>query len=168
MRALRAQRNGTFDPDIRVQPGPELQWEESEVATSMPSSALAESAARPEQQECTAQKTGIASPGDFWLAAARSLSPPKSACQSLQVIHREASRRCGPLFACSRWFSCPINASFDPRLVVKTEVRCCGCRRPTWSRNDAEYKRLASLSSASGPSFVSSDHAPGGTRSHCL
>jgi len=45
--------------------------------------------------------------------------------------------------------------------VRKTEVHCCGCRRPTWSRNDAEYKRLVSLSFASGPSLVSSGHAPG-------
>jgi hypothetical protein len=106
------------------------------------------------------------------IEARRVLKPTELRLPSTAGSSSGSSRNSTPLWAticvCSGRLSCPLNTNFDPRLVVKTEVCYFGCRRPIWSRNDAEYKRLASVSSASGPSFVSSDRAPGGTPSHCL
>jgi len=78
-------------------PAQNCKWEESEVRDFDAVIGIGGIGSKGQSsRNYTHRKTGIGSTWDFWLAAARSLSPPKSARQSLQVIHREASRRCGP------------------------------------------------------------------------
>jgi hypothetical protein len=88
----------------------------------------------------------------------------RASCPELRPFNGETNPAIDTMNQCRHrlydqlWIKICIEGARERKFVTLAAV----------GRSDAESKRLASLSSASGPSFVSSDRAPGGTPSHCL